>query len=66
MPSSKETLGSVLGSSYFQPIADVVDRWFSRPRAKSNAVQSKAGKNPTTSPIPISQEIVEDLEAALE
>lgn len=40
MTSQKETLVSILGSSYFQPIADLIDRWFSRPRPRSNAVQS--------------------------
>jgi hypothetical protein len=40
MTSSKESLVSILGSSYFQPIADLIARWFSQPRPKSNAVQS--------------------------
>ena len=40
MKTKKETLVSILGSSYFQPIADLLDRWFSQPRPRSNAVQS--------------------------
>ena len=40
MPTKKETLVSILGSSYFQPIADLLDRWFSLSRPPSNAVQS--------------------------
>jgi len=40
MTSPKETLVSILGPSYFQPIADLIDRWFSRLRPKANAVQS--------------------------
>ncbi len=40
MAKNKETLVSILGSSYFQPIADLIDRWFARPRPPANAVQS--------------------------
>lgn len=40
MTSKKKNLVSILGDAYFQPIADLIDRWFSRPRPKSNAVQS--------------------------
>ena len=37
----KEKQVSVLGSSYFQPLADLIDRWLSRPRPpKPNKVQS--------------------------
>jgi hypothetical protein len=39
-PRKKDTLVSIIGGSYFQPIADLVDRWFSRSRPRSNAVQS--------------------------
>lgn len=40
MTSTNKTLVSVLGDSYFQPIADLIDCWFSRPRPRTNAVQS--------------------------
>jgi hypothetical protein len=40
MTSPKETLVSILGSSYFQPIADLIARWFLKPRPRANAVQS--------------------------
>ncbi len=41
MAKSKETLVSILGSSYFQPIADLIDRWFaqSRPPCERSAIQ---------------------------
>ena len=31
---------SILGSSYFQPIADLIERWLAQPRPRPNAVQS--------------------------
>jgi hypothetical protein len=37
---TKDDLVSILGSSYFQPIADLIDRWLAQPRPRSNAVQS--------------------------
>ena len=40
MARTKDDLVSILGSSYFQPIADLIDRWLALPRPISNAVQS--------------------------
>ena len=40
MTKTKDSLVSILGSSYSQPIADLIDRWFSKTRPKSNSVQS--------------------------
>jgi len=40
MARTKETQVSILGSSYFQPIADLIDRLTARSRPKSNAVRS--------------------------
>lgn len=40
MARTQDVSISILGSSYFQPIADLIDRWTSRSRPKSNAVQS--------------------------
>ena len=40
MTATKKTFVSILGDSYFQPIADLIDRWFSRPRPRTNALQS--------------------------
>src|SRR3989442_12991098 len=40
MARTKDAHVSILGSSYFQPIADLLDRWLSRARPRSNAVQS--------------------------
>jgi hypothetical protein len=37
---TKDDLVSILGSSYFQPIADLIDRWLALRRPRSNAVQS--------------------------
>lgn len=41
MAPKKEKLVSILGSSYFQPIADILERWLSRRKApRPNKVQS--------------------------
>lgn len=40
MVKRNEEQVSILGSSYFQPIADLLDRWLLRERPRSNAVQS--------------------------
>ena len=40
MVRTKDSLVSIIGSSYSQPIADLIDRWFSKIRPKSNSVQS--------------------------
>lgn len=40
MARAKDDQVSILGSSYFQPIADLIDRWLALPRPRSNAVQS--------------------------
>ena len=40
MAQTKDVQVSILGSSYFQPIADLIDRWVSRPRPRPNAVAS--------------------------
>jgi hypothetical protein len=40
MARSRDSQVSILGSSYFEPIADLLDRWLSRPSHKPNAVQS--------------------------
>lgn len=40
MARTKDSQVSILGSSYFQPIADLLDRWLSRPSDRPDAVQS--------------------------
>jgi hypothetical protein len=35
-----QKLITVIGSAYFQPIADLLDRWLSKPRPRPNKVQS--------------------------
>jgi hypothetical protein len=40
MVRTKETLVSILGSSYFQPIANLVERWNAFPHHRPNKVQS--------------------------
>ena len=40
MASTKDSLVSILGASYFQPIADLIERWLASPRPRSNTVQS--------------------------
>lgn len=37
-PTEKQI--SILGSSYFQPISDLLEHWLKRPRHRTNAVQS--------------------------
>lgn len=40
MATATDTQVSILGSSYFEPIADLIDRWLRLPRTRSTAVQS--------------------------
>lgn len=40
MAQTKNALISILGSSYCQPIADLIEQWMSRPQPKSNTVKS--------------------------
>lgn len=40
MARTKDSQVSILGASYFDPIADLLDRWLSRPSHRPNAVQS--------------------------
>jgi len=40
MPRTKKTLVSILGSSYFQPIANLVEQWNAFPHHRPNKVQS--------------------------
>jgi hypothetical protein len=40
MPKSPEKQVSILGSSYFQPITNLIEHWLKRPPHLSNAVQS--------------------------
>ena len=40
MARTRDSQVSILGSSYFDPIADILDRWLSRPSHRPNAVQS--------------------------
>lgn len=40
MPKTKEKLVTILGSSYFQPITNLVERWVTFPRHRPNKVQS--------------------------
>jgi hypothetical protein len=40
MARTRDSLVSILGSSYFKPIADLLDRWLSQPSHRPNAVQS--------------------------
>ena len=40
MTKKNQTIVSILGSSYFQPIANLVDRWFTKAHPKTNSVQS--------------------------
>jgi hypothetical protein len=37
-----DSLVTIMGSSYFQPIADLLDRWLSRPSNKPTAVKSSS------------------------
>jgi hypothetical protein len=37
---TKQAQVSILGSSYFQPVSDLLERWLARPRSRPNAVQS--------------------------
>jgi len=40
MARRKDTIVSILGSSYFQPIANLIDHWLERPHHRPNRVQS--------------------------
>lgn len=40
MARKRDSQVSILGSSYLEPIADLLDRWLSRPSHRPNAVQS--------------------------
>ena len=40
MARTKDSQVSIIGSSYFEPIADLLDRWLTRPSHRPNAVQS--------------------------
>ena len=40
MARTKDIQVTILGSSYFDPITDLMDRWLSRPSHRPNAVQS--------------------------
>jgi hypothetical protein len=40
MARTKETLVSILGSSYFQPVANLIERWNAFPHHRPNKVQS--------------------------
>ena len=45
MVRTKADQVSILGDSYFQPIADLIDRWLARPRPRSTSVQSAYFEN---------------------
>ena len=38
--SGRRKIVTIIGSSYFQPISDLLDRWLSQRRPKPNRVQS--------------------------
>ena len=40
MATSRERIVTVIGSSYFQPMADLLDRWLARRRPRPNATQA--------------------------
>ena len=40
MPHGHETIVTVIGSSYFQPMTDLLERWLARRRPRPNATQA--------------------------